>query len=359
MNEQLIKFIELCLTDGIIADKERGVILKKAKDLGVDQDECDVIIDAMIQQKSNLSTNNSNASDPAKGIIITKEYYDNGQIKLEGEFKFGKLNGKGKKYHKNGTLWQEGDFKYGRLHGMGKWYNENGTKLEGEFKNGELNGMGKTFSINGILSTEGQFMDGNLILGKRYYDNGNIRNEGEFTLGFMLNGNGKRYWPNGKLREEGEFKEDELNGKGKKYNKDGALIEEGEFKDGNLIIIVSKEQERKESNKIPEPSKQNIEPVKKESVNEKDYSVFKKRGVPWYMIEDLKARKINHIWYAKTILHFGDRSTTSDIFIPSEGKMTKGSAKIWINHNEYKVKPSVYSHKRLSKIEILEFFEIK
>ena len=39
MNEQLIKFIELCLADGIISDKEREVIFRKAKVLGVDDDE--------------------------------------------------------------------------------------------------------------------------------------------------------------------------------------------------------------------------------------------------------------------------------------------------------------------------------
>ena len=31
MNEQLIKFIELCLIDGIITDKEREVIFRKSK----------------------------------------------------------------------------------------------------------------------------------------------------------------------------------------------------------------------------------------------------------------------------------------------------------------------------------------
>lgn len=35
MNEQLIKFIELCLMDGVISDKEREVIFRKSKELGV------------------------------------------------------------------------------------------------------------------------------------------------------------------------------------------------------------------------------------------------------------------------------------------------------------------------------------
>ena len=50
MNEQLIKFIELCLTDGVITDKEREVILRKSRVLGVDEDECEIILEGLIQK---------------------------------------------------------------------------------------------------------------------------------------------------------------------------------------------------------------------------------------------------------------------------------------------------------------------
>ena len=42
MNEQLIKFIELCLKDGVITDKEREVIFRKSKELGVPEDNATV-----------------------------------------------------------------------------------------------------------------------------------------------------------------------------------------------------------------------------------------------------------------------------------------------------------------------------
>jgi len=48
MNEQLIKFIELCLVDGVISDKEREVIFRKSKELGVLEDECEIILEGMI-----------------------------------------------------------------------------------------------------------------------------------------------------------------------------------------------------------------------------------------------------------------------------------------------------------------------
>lgn len=57
MNEQLIKFIELCLADGVITDKEREVIFKKAKKLGVDEDECEILIDSFTQRINKASSN--------------------------------------------------------------------------------------------------------------------------------------------------------------------------------------------------------------------------------------------------------------------------------------------------------------
>ena len=54
MNEQLIKFIELCLMDGVVTDKEREVIFRKSKELGVPDDECEIILEGMIQQKGEV-----------------------------------------------------------------------------------------------------------------------------------------------------------------------------------------------------------------------------------------------------------------------------------------------------------------
>lgn len=51
MNDHLIKFIELCLADGAISEKERAVIFRKAAEYNVPLDECEIILDSMIQQK--------------------------------------------------------------------------------------------------------------------------------------------------------------------------------------------------------------------------------------------------------------------------------------------------------------------
>ena len=65
MNEQLIKFIELCLMDGVISDKEREVIFRKSKELEVPDDECEIILEGMMikhpkeSSLKNVSTTNN------------------------------------------------------------------------------------------------------------------------------------------------------------------------------------------------------------------------------------------------------------------------------------------------------------
>ena len=57
---------------------------------------------------------------------VRKEYYPSGQLKLEANFKDGKLEGIPKVYYEVGLLKLEGNFKDGKLHGITKGYYENG-----------------------------------------------------------------------------------------------------------------------------------------------------------------------------------------------------------------------------------------
>ena len=67
MNEELLKYIELAVADGVVTEKERTIILKKAKELGVDIDEAEMILDGRLHQvlsqrqniEDNIKTNSS------------------------------------------------------------------------------------------------------------------------------------------------------------------------------------------------------------------------------------------------------------------------------------------------------------
>lgn len=68
MNEQLIKFIELCLLDGVITDKEREVIFRKSKELGVPDDECEIIVEGMILKYTKIQSKPNLVREPKSPI---------------------------------------------------------------------------------------------------------------------------------------------------------------------------------------------------------------------------------------------------------------------------------------------------
>ena len=69
---------------------------------------------------------------------IGKEYYENGNLKFEGEYLNENRNGKGKEYNEDGKLIFEGEYLKGLRKGKGKEYYDNGKILyEGEYLNDE------------------------------------------------------------------------------------------------------------------------------------------------------------------------------------------------------------------------------
>jgi hypothetical protein len=85
MNEELIKFIELCLMDGVVSDKEREVIFRKSKELGVPDDECEIILEGMIHKNDGVFQTKksfSNSFTEKKPKLIKRKVL-NKQVELE------------------------------------------------------------------------------------------------------------------------------------------------------------------------------------------------------------------------------------------------------------------------------------
>jgi len=62
---------------------------------------------------------------------VTKDYYENGQLKMEANYKDGKLEGVAKFYYESGQLELEGNYKNDKREGINKEYYECGQlKLE-------------------------------------------------------------------------------------------------------------------------------------------------------------------------------------------------------------------------------------
>ena len=79
-----------------------------------------------------------------KGNGKIKEYYDNGDLKFEGEYLNGERNGKGKEYDDfTCKLIFEGEYLNGERNGKAKEYRNGELIFEGEYLNDERNGKGK------------------------------------------------------------------------------------------------------------------------------------------------------------------------------------------------------------------------
>ena len=141
--------------------------------------------------------------------------------KYDGDFKYGKADGKGKFYCANGDKY-EGDIVRWNREGKGIYYYNNGDKYEGDFKNNSINGYGKYLYKNGNLY-EGHFENAKANgYGISIYNcgpNKGNRYEGNHK-DWNKDGKGILYYNNGDIYQ-GEFKNDKKDGKGILYYKNG------------------------------------------------------------------------------------------------------------------------------------------
>lgn len=91
-NEELEQLIEIALTDGVLTDKKKEVIFKKAQALGVDIDELEMVLEArvykMSQQANNVAPVQPETPAEEKKPIIsdaTKEKIKNGAVTTVGK----------------------------------------------------------------------------------------------------------------------------------------------------------------------------------------------------------------------------------------------------------------------------------
>ncbi|MDG1724571.1 MAG: hypothetical protein P8I11_02640, partial [Bacteroidia bacterium] len=81
---------------------------------------------------------------------VYQEYYSNGKLESECNFKNGKKDGLVKEWYSNGNQKFEGSFKKGEKEGLSKeWYSNGNQKFEGSFKNGKKDSLHIYWNENG------------------------------------------------------------------------------------------------------------------------------------------------------------------------------------------------------------------
>jgi hypothetical protein len=128
--------------------------------------------------------------------------------KFVGEFKGGKVHGKGTYTFANGHKYV-GEYKDGQRNGQGTFTLANGDEYVGEYKDGKQNGRG-TYT----------HADGRKYVGE--YKDGQRNGRGTYTLA-----NGHKY--------VGEFKDGKIHGQGTSYASNGSIISQGIWADNKLV----------------------------------------------------------------------------------------------------------------------------
>lgn len=196
-----------------------------------------------------LCLNFSFAQDKQDGPF--KDYYDSGEIKVEGQYENKKKVGEWKSYHKNGQISRLYSYDKGKLNKEEISYYEDGmvsskTEKEGDnfvnraySKSGRIqherqvgSGYYKKFFENGNLKIEANYKDYELIdEWKQYYENGEIEWLVTYMNGYR-SGSYKNYYKNGDLKLEGTNYRDKVDGEEKRYLPNNILHWKGSYSKG-------------------------------------------------------------------------------------------------------------------------------
>ena len=165
------------------------------------------------------------------------EYYKNGQIKIQGNYKEGRRNGEFKVYLKNGKGAGSVIYKDGKIikSTLIKTMKDNASFSPISYVNYDLDtsySIGKVDFPNKLLKTYYMYDKNEVLNGDsiKYYEEGNIQSivpyKNNLVEGLVI-----RYYENGNIKEEVNYKNDKMNGEAKSYDENGKLNGRTIFKD--------------------------------------------------------------------------------------------------------------------------------
>lgn len=185
---------------------------------------------------------------------VWRDLYEDGKLRLEGNWAIGMKNGVFKFYTKKGELEKLERYENDVLIideastailDIRKEYHANGSIKEiGTYREGKKQGNFRVFDENG-KEIGGQLFDNNVMVGegmidslgrrigdwKLFYTDGKIRAQGKYVAG-LREGNWTYFFTNGKQEQTGQYKMDWPTGMWKWYYNNGALHREEMYRNG-------------------------------------------------------------------------------------------------------------------------------
>ena len=221
------------------------------------------------------------------------EYYKNGKIKIQGNYKEGRRNGDFKTFLKNSKSAGSVIYKDGKIikSTLIKSMKDNASFSPISYVNYDLDtsySIGKVDFPNKLLKTYYMYNKKGVLNGDsiKYYEEGNIQSivpyKNNLVEGLII-----RYYENGNIKEEVNYKNDKMNGEAKSYDENGKLNGRTIFKDD-----IKLEEEVHKENEILKNTFKNGEVVKQDicssngtlkerrilNGNEMEYSSFYENG---------------------------------------------------------------------------------
>jgi len=180
-----------------------------------------------------------------------KDYYDSGELKVEGQYKNKKRVGAWKSYYKNGQISKLYSYKNGKRNKINTSYYKDGivkSKTEkigdeyigtGFYKSGKLKykrqvetGYYNGYFESGAIKTEANYLEFDLIdEWKRFYENGQLAWLVTYKDGYR-HGAYKHYYQNGDIKLEGSNSKDKVDGEEKRFLINNVLEWEGNYSKG-------------------------------------------------------------------------------------------------------------------------------
>ncbi len=158
-----------------------------------------------------------------------KEYFKEGGMKSEGNYKDGVRTGEWIFYFPTGRIEQKGFFnEKGREHGKWTWYYADGTlRREESCTNGLKNGEMVEYNEQGKPIARGIYVDDEED-GEWYYQEEGYRQEGTYIMG-ERDGEWRHYYPDNILSFNGKYIDGYPDGRHVHYNPDGSVKTEGNY----------------------------------------------------------------------------------------------------------------------------------
>ena len=125
---------------------------------------------------------------------------------------------------------------FGQLEVKKEFCDNGKLKLEMNYKDGKLEGLSKDYYENGQLRSFRNLKDGKPDgLWENYYEDGQLKEIGEYELARSFVGLSKIYYKNGQVLKDGSYKNEKFNGLFNGYYENGNLIQQVIYMDGNII----------------------------------------------------------------------------------------------------------------------------